>query len=107
MTEKQMYAKISSMTSDSEVVAFCNKKIAQLENKKSYKSNKPSKDRLACESRKAQILAQLGDNVMTATEVGNLVNCTLNQSSRALKELKDEGKVIREVVKGVAMFHLA
>ena len=108
MTEKEMYAHVKEMmANDCEVVAFCEKKIAQINNKKSSKSNKPSKERQACEDRKAMIVAQLGTEVMTATEVGNLINCTLNQASRALKELKDEGTIVRTVEKGVAKFRLA
>lgn len=107
MTKKEMFTKIASVcANDVEIVDFCNKEIALLIKKNSYKSTKPTKTQVENENLKDKILEVLAntDKSMTATEIGEALGVSVNKASALLSQLKEDNSVIREVVKRKAYF---
>ena len=107
MTKKEMFSRIASVCStDEEIVNFCNHEIALLVKKNSYKSTKPTKAQIENETIKDNILNVL-EKPMTATEIGNALNISVNKASALLKQLVEDNSVVREVVKRKAYFSKA
>jgi len=107
MTKKEMFARIASVcANDVEIVDFCNKEIALLVKKNSYKSTKPTKTQVENEHLKDKILEVLAnsDKALTATEIGEKVGISVNKASALLTQLKEDNSVTREVVKRKAYF---
>lgn len=107
MTKKEMFAKLRGMVSDNpEMVKFIDHEIELLEKKNSSKSGKPTANQLANEGLKEQIMSFLNDNgASTVTQIMKGVGLESNQKTSALvRQLKEDGLVIRSVEKGVAYF---
>ena len=104
MTKKEMFTKIASVcANDVEIVDFCNKEIALLIKKNSYKSTKPTKTQVENENIKDKILETLNEP-MTATQIGENLGISVNKASALLKQLVEDNSIVREVVKRKAYF---
>ena len=117
LTEKQLYNMIKEAMSDNtDVVAFCDKKITQLEKKASTSKVNVENENL----KKAIIdfLTENSDKSFTATqitkadkianfELADNKEVTLNKVSALLTILKNEKKIVRVENKKVAYFSIA
>lgn len=110
MTIVEMYesiiGKIDGVLSESEI-AFLRER-ADLVAKKNA-TRKPTKAQAENETVKEQILAVMDNGVdYTVTDIMKAVGLESNQKASALvRQLKDDGKVVRKEVKGRAYFSLA
>lgn len=92
-TQKELFIRIAEvMSEDTEVVEFCNKKIAQIENRKST-PRKPSAETVAM---RAAILTFLSENTDPATSatVGEAMGISSRQASGILTYLAKMDQVI-------------
>ena len=111
ITKKEMFAQIREVVADNaDMVAFIDHEIELLSKKSG--SKKPTATQIANEGLKATILAVLeGSEGMTASEVlasSEDFNGMSNQKiSALLKQLVDEGKVIKTSDKKKSIFALA
>lgn len=111
MTKREV---INAMLSDANVVAN-EDYVAYLKNelnlldKKNSRAKKPSKNQIANESIKDEILAVLkdADSAMTATQVAEAMNLSVNKVSALLTQLKEDNSVVRTVEKRKAYFTVA
>lgn len=93
MTQKQMYAFIAEQMADhAEVVAFCEKKIEQLD-----KPRKPRKTDEAVVARREAALAVLkdADGPMAGSAVAEVAGMTPGQATAALRYLVDNGIAVK------------
>lgn len=98
MTKKEMFAFIATVNADKpEIVEFCNHQIEMLENRKTNKSDKPSKAQRENAELAERVIAVMGVEPMSATEIMEAVNhekIRSTQKARALVGiLMDEGRV--------------
>ena len=110
ITKKEMFAQIREAVADNaDMVAFIDHEI-ELLNKKSG-SKKPTATQVANEGIKDAILGVLGTEGMTVSEVlassDEFAGLSNQKISALLKQLKDEGKVIKETDKRKSVFKLA
>lgn len=113
MTKREWFAVLKAMVEKSEMVnkegavAFIDHEVSLLDKKSG--SAKPTKNQVENEDFKkaiAEVLA--GGKVMTATEVMVATNIPSNQRASAiLKQMINEGTVVRTETKGKAYFSLA
>ena len=113
-TLKDFYNDIIALAQENgrdDLVTFCEDRIEKLSRKSS--SKKPTKTQVANESIKTTILDILTDleNPSTVSEIiadGRIESGTSNQKiTSLLKQLKDDGQVIRTEEKGKAYYSLA
>lgn len=92
-TQKELFIRIAEfMNDDEEVVEFCNKKIAQIENRKSS-PRKPSQETVEM---RAAILTYLSEQAspVTAATVGEAMGISARSASGMLRYLVEADKVI-------------
>ena len=111
MTKKEMFAHIATVNaSDADIVAFCNHEIELLNKKNASASKKATKNQIANEAIKDQILDVLkgSDEAMTATQVAEAMGLSVNKVSALLTQLKEDNAVVRTVgAKRKAFFSIA
>lgn len=95
-----------AINSNPDYKAYLENELALVIKKNTYKSSKPTKTQIENETLKDEILKVL-DKPMTATEIANLVNVSVNKASALLTQLKDDNSVTREVIKRKAYFSKA
>lgn len=95
-TQKDLYARIATyMADDPEIVAFCEKKIAQIE-KNASRPRKPKVNQEVIDFRENvyNALAEKGEPA-TNKELAAEFGCSAQKMSAALRYLVGEGRVIR------------
>ena len=94
------------INSNADFKAYLENELALVIKKNTYKSSKPTKAQIENESLKDNILAVLAnaDKALTATEIANAVNISVNKASALLTQLKEDNSISREVVKRKAYF---
>lgn len=110
ITKKEMFTLIRAEVADNaDMVAFIDHEI-ELLNKKSG-SKKPTATQVANEGLKDIILGVLDTEGMTVSEVlaasDDFAGLSNQKISALLKQLKDEGKVVKETDKRKSVFKLA
>ena len=114
ITQKELYERIKAhMSTDNEVVDFCDKKIAQLNSKTSKADEKKSAEQNEIMESIKYVLSVKGG--LSCTEIMKEVNATdgtdysLNKISSMLRKLGSEGtnEVVKVMDKKVARFSLA
>ena len=116
LTERELFTKImGACSTDEDIVAFCEKKIGQLD-KKNASSKKANVENEALKEIIVQVLAENKDTGLTATAVTKDARVsgfqladenkevTLNKVSALLTQLVKDGKVARIPNKKVAYF---
>lgn len=110
-TQKEILARIRSvMADDAEVVAYCDKKIAQLSAKATSANSKKSAEDEKYFIAISEVLA--GDKVMRATEILNALSSqfeglTIQKVTSMLTKMVANGEVVKTVEKKVSTFSLA
>ena len=102
MTKKEMFAKIATINAnDQEIVDFCNHEIELLVKKNASASKKATKNQIANEGIKDEILAVLkdADAGMTATQISEAFDgkYSVNKVSALLTQLKEDNAVVRTI----------
>ena len=110
ITKKEMFAKIREVVADNQdMVDFIDHEIELLSKKSS--SKKPTKTQEANKGLKEVILTVLTDEGMTASEVlassDEFAGMSNQKISALLKQLVDEGKVIKSTDARKSVFKLA
>ena len=90
-TQKQMYEYIKTLVDDAEVIDFCDKKITQLENRKSS-PRKPSQEVL--DRREAVLNFLQGVETATVADIAAALDFTSPQVTGAIRGLGDKVEVI-------------
>ena len=111
MTKREMFAIIrSAMIDNADVVAFVDHEVELLD-KKNSRAKKPSKNQIANESIKDEILDVLknADSAMTATQIAEALDSkySVNKVSALLTQLKEDNSIVRNVDKRKAYFTVA
>lgn len=112
-TKKEMFNKILAHTTDETEKAFILHEIELLDKKAGKGEGKAlTKEQLENEKVKEAILKALADgSKMTIGSMNKMVpECngfSTSKTSSLVRQLKVDGKVVREEVKGVAYFYLA
>jgi len=107
MTKREMLNKIATVNaSDVEIVEFCKHEIELLDKKNSYAAKRATKKQTENEGIKDAILDVLknSNKAMTATEIANAMDLSVNKVSALLTQLKEDNAVTREVIKRKAYF---
>ena len=105
-----MFTKIATINAaDQEIVDFCNHEIELLNKKNASASKKATKNQIANEGIKDQIIDVLkgADGAMTATQIAEALGLSVNKVSALLTQLKEDNSVTREVIKRKAYFTVA
>lgn len=74
--------------------------------RKSTGERKPTKNQVANEGLKAEILGILGEG-MTATDAGKAINISVQKASALLKQMVDVGEVVKVKEGKVTLFKVA
>jgi hypothetical protein len=110
-TQKELLARIRiAMADDAEVVAYCDKKIAQLSAKATSANSKKSAEDEKYFIAISEVLA--GDKAMRATEILNALSSqfeglTIQKVTSMLTKMVANGEVVKTVEKKVSTFSLA
>lgn len=114
MTKRENFAVLRTMAvnaGNADLVAFIDHEIELLNKKNSYKSSKPTKAQRENADTKEVIMATLGNEPMTISDIqeaNEILGGLSNQKiSALLGQLVTDGKVVRTVVKRKAYFALA
>lgn len=110
MTKREMFTKIATVcANDQEIVDFVNHEIELLNKKNASASKKATKNQIANEGIKNDILDVLkdADSAMTATQIAESMGLSVNKVSALLKQLIEDNSVTREVIKRKAYFTVA
>ena len=114
MTKREMFTEIANLLADREdIVEFCNHEIELLSRKRATGSSKPTKQQVANEATKAEILDILpteNEEGMTATEVMVALNkdgMSIQRVSALLRQLVLGGQVTKVTEKKVSRFTIA
>ncbi len=114
MTKKEMYANIATLLADNtEVVEFCNHEVELLDNRKSSGKKSLTATQKANVAVKESIVEALGaiEGGVTVSELitsATALNGYTNQKvSALLRQLIDEGKVVKTIEGKKAYFALA
>lgn len=105
ITKKEMFAKLREKVKDNaEMVKFIDHEIELLEKKNANKL--PSATQIANEGHKEKIMEFLAKNgKSTVTQIMKAIGLESNQKTSALvRQLKENGMVVRTEEKGVAYF---
>ena len=111
VTQKELYERIKvAMATDTEVVAFCNKKLEQLANKATSANSKKSAEDEKFFIAISEVLD--GSEGMRATEIlkalaPDFPNLTIQKVTSMLTKMVASGEVIKTVEKKVSTFALA
>ena len=94
MTERDFYNKVIAHEGiPSDIKEYAMEGIAKLDAKNEKRKNTPTKEQLANEGLKENILALLGDKPMVASEVGASLGISTQKASALCQLLVKEGKV--------------
>lgn len=110
-TQKDILARIrSAMADDAEVVAYCDKKLAQLANKAASANSKKSAEDEKYFIAISEVLAD--GKAMRATEILNALapqfeGLTIQRVTSKLTKMVDNKEVIRSTEKKISTFSLA
>lgn len=109
MTKVEMLGAIKNVVADNaEMVAFLDHEIELLGRRNAKGSRGLTKTQKENQEIKARIVDFLGDGeAHTATEIAHGVDISQNKATALLTQLKNDGAIVREVVKKVAFFKLA
>jgi len=114
MTKREMFTEIAYLLADREdIVEFCKHEIELLTRKRTTGSSKPTKQQVANEAIKAEILDILPteeEEGMTATEVMVALNkdgISIQRVSALLRQLVMSGQVNKVIKKKVSRFTIA
>ena len=99
MTRREMFEAIVNGNVTDEVVAMAQNELVKMDERNARRKNKPTKNALANEPIKAQILEVLTDTPMVASAVAEAVGITTQKASALLRQI--DGLTVTEVkVKG-------
>ena len=99
MTRREMFEAIVNGNITDEVVTMAKNEITKMDERNAKRKGKPSKNALANEPIKAQILEVLTDTPMVASEVAERVGVTTQKASALLRQI--DGLTVTDVkVKG-------
>ena len=99
MTKREMFEAIVNGNITDEVVAMAKNEITKMDERNAKRKGKPSKNALANEPIKAQILEVLTDVPMVASDVAEKVGISTQKASALLRQI--DGLTVTEVkVKG-------
>ena len=111
ITQKELYERIKvAMATDTEVVAFCNKKLEQLANKATSANSKKSAEDEKFFIAISEVLN--GSDGMRATEIlkalaPSFENLTIQKVTSMLTKMVNGGEVVKTVEKKISTFALA
>ena len=99
----------STISANADYKAYLENELALVIKKNTYKSTKLTKNQVANEALKDQILALMAEKAepMTATAIAEALNVSVNKASAMLTQLKEDNSVIRTVEKRKAYFTVA
>ena len=112
MTKKETFATIKGILNEmgnTDFDEFIDHEVDLLSRKRSA-SSKPTKRQVENEALKGRIAEILGDEGMTVTEILNGLDedgLTNQRVSALMRQMVADGKAIKEMVKGKAMFTIA
>lgn len=111
MTKRENFAELRTIALNAgktDLVEFIDHEVELLNKKNSYKSSKPTKNQVANEGIKEVIMATLGDEPMTISDIQDaneeLAELSNQKVSALLTDLVNAGKAVRTVVKRKAYF---
>lgn len=110
ITNREMFNAVIELAQGNgrqDIVEWANGRIAQLDKKSA--NRKPAAEK-AENIELANAIVDVLENAtekMSTTEIGSAVGISTSKATSLLKGLVDNGKVVREVVKGKPMFELA
>lgn len=103
VTKRDMFVEIANVLEANgapiEMVEFVDHEIELIDKRKSA-PRKPSKNQVENEALKARIVNALPAEGLTATEIANALDVSVQRTSQLLRQLKDEGLVTRVEGKG-------
>lgn len=103
VTKRDMFTEIATVLetvgADEALVEFVDHQIEMLDKRKSA-PRKPTADQLKNEGLKDSIVSFLPAEGMTATEIANTLDVTVQKTSQLLRQLVNAGEVIRIDAKG-------
>lgn len=111
ITQKELYERIKvAMATDTEVVAFCNKKLEQLANKATSANSKKSAEDEKFFIAISEVLN--GSEGMRATDILKALapafeNLTIQKVTSMLTKMVNGGEVVKTVEKKISTFALA
>lgn len=110
MTKRENYTAIRAIVADNaELVAFIDHELELLDKKNSKRSDKPT----AKQTANAELATRIYDAIanagepMTCTAIADMFGISNQKCSALIKNLVDDNKVVRTVVKRVAYFSVA
>lgn len=99
MTYREMLTSIVNGTINDEVMEKAAERLEKLDAENEKRKNRVSKKALENEPVKEAILAVLGEEPKTATEIGSEVEISTQKASALLRQLVNDGKVEKTDVK--------
>lgn len=102
MTNREFFSAIADSDLSAELKEFALAEIAKLDNRNAKRRNTLTKEQIANEGVKAEILTAIGNGTATASEIAVAVGVSTQKVSALCKQLADSGLVeVSEVkVKG-------
>ena len=99
MTKREMYEAIVNGNVTDEVVEMAKNEIIKMDERNARRKNQPSKKALENEPIKAKIVEVLGDEPMSASDVAEKVDISVQKASALLRQI--DGLNVTEIkVKG-------
>lgn len=93
MTEREFLTKVIAIEGlDKNLVAFATEGIAKLDAKNLKRKNTPTKEQLANEGLKVQVLELIADKPMVASDIGQALGVSTQKASALCQLLVKEGK---------------
>lgn len=93
MTNREFYSLIKEGTINAEVQAFASAEIEKLDNRNEKRRNTPTKEQVANEALKVELLKVL-TRPMVAKELADALGVSTQKVSALAKQLVNEGKLI-------------
>ena len=99
MTKREMYEVIANGNINDEVIEMAKNELVKMDERNAKRRNSPSKKSLENEPIKEKIVGILGDEPMTASEVAEKVEISVQKASALLRQI--DGLNVTEIkVKG-------
>lgn len=99
MTKREMYELIAGGNINDEVIEMAKNELVKMDERNAKRRNSPSKKSLENEPIKEKIVGILGDEPMTASEVAEKVEISVQKASALLRQI--DGLNVTEIkVKG-------
>lgn len=99
MTKREMYEVIANGNINDEVIEMAKNELIKMDERNAKRRNSPSKKSLENEPIKEKIVGILGDEPMTASEVAEKVEISVQKASALLRQI--DGLNVTEIkVKG-------